>query len=386
MAKLALVTVILFFGLKSSMGLSYPNMISYGYGSCMSCHYNPFGSGPLTDYGRAVAASEIANRFFWSDSMADEEIAEHSGFLGSAELPAWLRPSLSYRGLYLIRDFSSANEEHEAIHMNAGIGLVAKFLNRDKLTLVAQFAYAPRPRVLGPEEKVDLYRSREHYVGYRLSREWGVYVGLMDKVFGIRVPDHIAYSRVITGLNQNDQSHGVLLHYSSQKLEFGLQPFVGNLVQDKELRQQGLSAMAEVPVTARARLGASALSSSSDFVDMLMYAAHSRIGVENGHSVMLEIGEVNRKTKQSGQSNKSHYLFTQSHYRILRGLWGFLTIEALRPDFNAKSYQYRLGPGIQFFPVQRLELRSDLYRTTRVSAEGSETVSWDLAAQIHVWL
>ena len=39
---------------------AYPEFIGYGYGSCLTCHYNGAGGGPLSDYGRSLFAVEIA--------------------------------------------------------------------------------------------------------------------------------------------------------------------------------------------------------------------------------------------------------------------------------------------------------------------------------------
>ncbi|MBC7464797.1 MAG: hypothetical protein H7256_02295, partial [Bdellovibrio sp.] len=36
---------------------AYPDFISYGYRTCITCHYNGQGGGALNDYGRAVWAS-----------------------------------------------------------------------------------------------------------------------------------------------------------------------------------------------------------------------------------------------------------------------------------------------------------------------------------------
>ena len=70
----------------------------------------------------------------------------------------------------------------------------------------------------------------------------------MDKAFGIRHPDHTAFNRGYSGfgLSQNDQTHGLLLHYNQQKYDLVSHFFVGNLNQDKELRQVGFSLMGRI--------------------------------------------------------------------------------------------------------------------------------------------
>ena len=79
LTKLLSVFLILLTFLYSKNAKSYPNFIGHGYTSCINCHYNPFGGGPLTVYARAVAATTISSRNFYPDSMTDERLANSSG-------------------------------------------------------------------------------------------------------------------------------------------------------------------------------------------------------------------------------------------------------------------------------------------------------------------
>lgn len=65
---------------------AYPDFIGYGYSSCLTCHFNGLGGGPLSDYGRSLWSAEIASRALYPKSMTDEDIGNQSGFLGSVPL------------------------------------------------------------------------------------------------------------------------------------------------------------------------------------------------------------------------------------------------------------------------------------------------------------
>ena len=67
--------VVFLFALNS---FAYPDFISYGYKSCLTCHYNGQGSGALNDYGRALFASEFTARTF--TSKKPDQLADQSGF------------------------------------------------------------------------------------------------------------------------------------------------------------------------------------------------------------------------------------------------------------------------------------------------------------------
>ena len=74
---------------------AYPAYIGTGYSSCLTCHYNPLGNGPINPYGRAVQATEMAGNLFGRDL---EELANNSGFV-FGPLPDGLQFQGSFRGL-----------------------------------------------------------------------------------------------------------------------------------------------------------------------------------------------------------------------------------------------------------------------------------------------
>lgn len=381
MLRLLLLSCVL--GLSTN-AYSYPQFIGHGYTSCITCHYNPYGNGPLTDYGRALAATMVTDRAMIPDRITDEELGQRSGFFFKQPTSSWFRPNFDYRGLWYKRDIDSENSEAEIIHMDANFTLVGKFME-DKLITVFNFGYAPDPRGRNGLEDEPNYRSREHYIGYRFTPKFGIYVGLMDKVFGIRIPDHIAFSRSTNGLAMNDQSHGILVHTGGEKWELGLNAFVGNLSQDAELRQVGGSAKFEYDVASKVRLGASVLSSKSDFLETYINAFHGKIGVGKGSALMIEIGETTKTQVSGGSETKSRYALTQGYFQARRGTYGIMTMEYFKQNLERESYVMRFGPGIQYFPFPRVEIRADIYNSRIFSDALVSEDTWDLTGQLHLW-
>ncbi len=215
--------LILFIAAGSVWG--YPNFVSKGYTNCLTCHYNPYGNGPLNDYGRAVAASAIAGRLFVSDSTSDDELADRSGFLFSTPKNKWFRPALDYRSLYLAAGLNNEGGAKEAfdnakwINMQMDANITLQFGKRNNFIISGTYGVVPHNSGLGREDQPE-YISREHYIGYRPFKELGVYVGKMDKIFGIRVPDHNAISKRYTNTNLSP-THGVMLHYLEKEYELG---------------------------------------------------------------------------------------------------------------------------------------------------------------------
>src|SRR5690606_34969840 len=197
-------------------------------------------------------------------------------------------------------------EQKRWINMQADARAILKFGENDRFVAVGNFGYAPLPesmKAAGESER----RSREHYLGYKVTPKFGVYAGLMDKVFGIKVIEHIAFSRVAPEVQQNDQTHGVLGHYLGEKWEVFAHGFVGNMTQDEQLRMKGGSLSVERTVFDIHRLGASFMSSKNNFQELLSYSGHARLNLKDGSAVLAEIGQVDRKTENGSDDRTMRY-------------------------------------------------------------------------------
>lgn len=383
---LSIVSVFSLFLTKNAY--AYPNFIGHGYNSCITCHYNPFGNGPINDYGRAVSATAISSRGFYNDSKPEDLIGKESGFFFKEATSKHFRPSASYRGLLLKRNFGEESEKTEYIHMQADVNLVTKFGQNDKFITSVSFGYAPVPRSLQNTpgaDSVKEYRTREHYIGYRPSPEWGFYAGLMDKTYGIRVVEHTSYARTTPQVTMDDQAHGVTMHFNKPQFEAGVNVFVGNLTQDESLRMKGAAGTFEYTLFEKNRLGLSALNQSNDYLKLTAYAAHIRSGLDNGSSIIFEVGKVDKETKMIVSEKTEYYANFQNHIKATRGTYILNSVEYYKNAID-KSYRVRFGPSIQYFPISKVELRVDLYNTRNFSQVVSVKDRWDLMAQIHLWL
>lgn len=370
--------------LISTSVYSYPQFVGYGYTSCVTCHYNPFGNGPLNDYGRALSATAVSSRWLIPKYVGEEELANKSGFLGSKPQNTWFRPSFDYRGLLIKRGLGQEGEDTEWINMMADANVVVRFDKANKFFISGTLGYAPKPAALEDTgEEVDTYRWREHYLGYRPSQRWGFYLGLMDKVYGIRIAEHTNFSRSITNLSQNDQSHGLQIHYAHPKFELGLNYFVGNMVQEDDLRQKGFSLKADYVVSHKSTTGVSVLKSENSYLEMYMTAFHYKTAVGKGSSFLAEYGQVATTEIQTQEEEKTVYGLAQAYLNGTRGLFIINSVEYLKEDTG--DYRLRFGPGIQFFPIQRLELRFELYNSRSFSESGSTKDTWDFLGQTHLW-
>jgi hypothetical protein len=363
---------------------AYPQFIGFGYNACLTCHYNPYGNGPLNDYGRGLSATTISDRILHNKGKSEEEIAKNSTFLYMESFHKSIKPSFDYRGLYLDRAVDKKDGESEYINMQADLNLVYLLQENTNFFVSISYGYAPKPKAL-QSEQIDTYRSREPYIGYRPNDSLGLYLGLMDKVYGIRIPDHIAFSRQTTGLAQNDQSHGLLLHYNNEKVEIGRHSFFGNLDQEEALRQKGASLKVESNLNKGFKPGISILKSRSSFIAQDLVSLHLKKAFTKGSSILLELGKQHNKNLSTHTTTKSTFLFMQNHIKLRRGTYFFVTSEYFKPSDNLENEIMRLGPGIQYFLHQGIELRADLYNTKSFNPAAATKDTYDFTAQVHLW-
>jgi hypothetical protein len=380
--KLVLVLIL---GLFSNYVLAYSQFIGHGYTSCLNCHFNPAGGGPVNDYGRAVSATAISSKVLYPKTWTEEDVANASGFLFRKPKQDWLRTQINYRGFQLVQNpGSKLAEQKRWINMQADARVILKFGENDKFVAVANYGYAPLPENLKGQQTE--WRSREHYIGYRFTPKFGMYAGLMDKVYGIKVIEHIAFSRQAPEVMQNDQVHGVMGHYVGEKWESFAHGFVGNLSQEENLRMKGGSIMVERTAFDIHRFGASVLSSRNQFQELFSYSTHARLNLKEGSAVLAEIGETNRKTENGSDDRTMRYGLLQTYLRPFRGLYFLTNIEYFKRDVKESDYTVRWGPGVQFYPMQRVELRFDAYNTRNFAPTSSSKDSWMYLVQTHIWL
>jgi hypothetical protein len=266
------------------------------------------------------------------------------------------------------------------------ISLVLKAGKKDWFWISATGGIVPQASVQnGVSTLLLIPTSREHFMGFRVAKPVTLMVGKMDQIYGIRIPDHTAFSRTMPGVAQNDQTYALAGQFAWKRVEFSAQIFVGDFLQPPDLWHKGISGQIEVEVAKEITLGASQLWSQNQYFRRLQTALHSRIGVSKGHSFLIEAGSLWPKAMVDGApvTNGGYFLF-QGSQRAVRGLHVIETIEMGREVFSSLyPLRLRISPGLQWMPIQRIELRADLTYALNL---GTDTPAfpgtWGLAAQL----
>ena len=378
--------VLFIFIVLSNRSWGYANFIGHGYTSCQNCHFNPFGGGQLNDYGRAVSATAISSGALYPKDWNEEKIAYTSGFLFRKPKQEWIRTQLNYRRFKLVNNPGGSNENVRYITMQMDARVTLKFGEKDRYIFVGDYGQVPELQAPPPATDEEDYRSRNLYFGYRPNQKFGLYAGLMDKVYGIRVVEHIAFSRTNPQITQNDQTYGVAAHFIKDDWEGGVHGFIGNFNQDVEYRQKGASTMVEKTIFKQHRVGGSFLASKSDFLTITSYSAHGRFNFKEGSALLTELGQTERTSHSVVPATTSRYGLLQTTVRPVRGVYLLANIEYQRADINQDDYLMRWGPAIQYFPIQKVELRGDIYNSRNFLTNNSTRDSWIYLLQTHIWL
>ena len=385
----------LFLLLLPSLSFAYPHYIGKGYHQCLTCHSNPFGNGPLNDYGRGVAATGLTDTIFNNKKTTNEELSHRSGFFFNSPKSPFFRPSVDTRTGNLNTSIESDEPEQKTIVMQADINFTFQFGENQKYFTSHTLSYVPADSAT----RGNLYKEnaqpgeaythmRENYFGARITENTGVYLGKMDKVFGIRVPDHNAVNRNLTDIpSQHDATYGAMIHYGQQLFDLGFQYYLGDFEKVEEFRSTGFSTKGEYSLTRDVRLGFSYLNETYENAngkpEYDAMAGIFKMGIGKGSSLLWEYGQKTKTT--NGLKISSNYFFMQNHIYIRKGLYYITTFQQSNPDTTSTTNFYSFSPGIIYMPMQRVEIRFDLTDTKTYSTTGVTKDTWSWMGQLHLW-
>lgn len=360
---------------------AYPSFIGYRQGSCVMCHANPVGTAVLTDYGRALLGGEISAKPPWSPNASDLELAAASGFVGRAELPNWIRPQARYVGR-----FDMVGVESGAVNSGSSPRVEMDLVVRPWrwLFLSANGAYAtPAETGYASPRK---FVSREHYLAVRPARGWGVYGGLLAMPFGLRTSYDQTFARANTGV-ADVRGHGVLLHQGGDRYDWMGYVSWGDLQKLAANRTKAASTTFEMESAENVRWGLSAGYLRTDFWNRYLGAVHARFGIDDGASILFEVGGFRSRVFPSETREPTElYLLIQSSTRFARGYHFLMTSEAGAPQLRGTvDRRFRIAPGLQSFLFTRLELRAELRATRIYGPSVNDTDEVDLNGELR-WL
>ncbi len=247
---------------------AYPWMIRHEYSGCVPCHADPSGGGLLTEYGRAQG--EILMRMQYGKPV--EEPGKLAEFLfGVVTLPESVllggdaREAVLYvkpegqpatKDIFLMQGDLEGQVAVSRVRANASIGFSQEGAFAASLTK-------------GSSNNIV---SRVHWLGVDLGddNQFLIRAGRMNLPFGLRTVEHVAWTRVYTETDSNDQQqYGAAFSWNVSHLRGEVMAIAGNFLESPDaFRQRGYSGYVEWDPIPKLTLGLSSL------------VTHANIGVD----------------------------------------------------------------------------------------------------------
>jgi hypothetical protein len=335
---------------------AYPQwQFSSGATRCNQCHFSPGGGGLITGYGRDAVGEELST-------------VEGSGaFLhGKVELPSALAIGGDVRAAFLAKDVQEPDGATRAVFpMQAD--LMVRLAVHDSVSIHASGGLRGRTRTsqdIVPDsnfQPIDASRfiSREHYVMWRQGGQ-GAYVraGRFYAPFGLRLAEHVVYTRRDLGFNMLEESYNLSGGYLTDAWEGHLTLFTPDFVREIGSEEGGVAAYAERRIlNDRGALGLQAKYAVGRGLDRWIGGLVGKYYIERLMTLLL--AEANLVHLQPDLVGSSNQFVGTGGFAVLpvRGLIITLLGERNQVDLKVRGSVWNAATGIvSWFPYPHVEL------------------------------
>jgi hypothetical protein len=262
--------------------------------TCSGCHLSPSGGGLLHENGLAVA--EAMSQFGTAPEV----------MYGTLPLPGWLALGGDLRGA--VGYFRTPDSTVTGFPMQADL-----YAHAASHGFSVQLTVGVRPaqwiRGNGTPGVIDRLWSREHYVMWQQhpGGNDGLYVraGRFLPVFGLRLVEHVAYTRRYGGMPLYAETYAAAVEYVTPAWEAHLTGFLEDPLIDPVSHGNGVAGYAEVRLTERLAVGGEAMLTVSDGLATLRGGATGKGYVPSADLlVQAELQLVHPQVRGGGAPNQ----------------------------------------------------------------------------------
>ena len=333
---------------------AYPRFqLATGVTRCQDCHLSPGGGGLVDDYGRLEAGDTV--------SRGGDGALLH----GAWSPPSWLQLGGDLR---VAGGVKQAGDEREALAFPMQLEAYAA---AGGAGLTAYVAVGVRGGARDPQPPlVERLASREHYVMYQRGARY-VRAGRFFPVFGLRTPDHTAYTRRYLGFGLLEEPYGVAAGWSGTVSEGHVHAYVPRPIAflGAGPRARGVAASYERRLADDlAAVGAQARIATTDVDRLLTVGVVGKRWFERAGLLLL--GELDLQHQDLGATLPGRWQLAaqaSATQTLARGLALGVTLHRWQPDLATRSGRDAVDLDVQFFPWAHVEL----HLLTRVSAQGN---------------
>jgi hypothetical protein len=317
----------------SSAASAYPQYIAKGEVNCVSCHHNPNGGGLATAYGHSEVEATFPDyvRVGWLEhfrsTIGKNEV---TGYNENDE--ATLQYDLGADARFLFLQVPLEVADDPAWTVIPMLGEVGGTLLYGPVQAYA--TVTPRPS--GIQRQQYQVASREHWLRAKLTDSQSLRVGRLVLPFGLRVPDHTAYTREDFGFNKWDQWYAAEWDMYTDAFTASAAVFTGVLIRERvSPGEGGLVASFAYNIGNAASIGVSGLAGLSTPTARVAGSLFARWRVFGQTYVMGEFAAQNVTSRVTNKTRlepaalfrvgtflfRSADLYAEFDGRTIQGFW-----------------------------------------------------------------
>lgn len=323
---------------------AYPEMVTHGYGNCISCHVSSTGGGLLTPYGRALSKELLSVKWPVKSANGTEQF-----MYDSISLPKKLNMGGDVRFLQMFMD-NQYESSGRGILMQADIEAAYTL---DKRTRIQ--ATAGRQEISNAKKITDQFISRRHWVNFLIGKEDNleehqIRVGRYFPAYGLNIADHSSQIKKGLGFDQGQETYNIEYAYLGESWNF-ISTLITGRPDKKELgKEEGGAIQLSYTLNSKNKIGTNFFTGiapnkgSADRKTMM-----GVYGIFSLTPKLYSLVEFDRSF--TPRKNYGLYEYLKFGYEYRQGLHLFLAAEYSRPSIYASQKTLKgLDVGVKVFP------------------------------------
>lgn len=334
----------------TSKAQAVPEMARFGYFSCNTCHVAPTGTGPLTPYGRSLAAERLST---WA--YKDEEQALHG--LGP-KLPEWLIVGGDVRYAQVHTE-TAQNRTDRRIRMQTDLALGVVL---PRLAIVG--AGGPHGETRSNPDLDGAWTWRQYFAKVDVTETLFVRGGRFFPRYGLGMPQHNLNIRSGLGFDQGQENGAIEAMWATESNELTVTRMTGKPRTDPEgSREQGWVLSYAYSLFGKHRVGASALTGRTGQDERLVYGVSGVFALSDQWFLMSEVDKQTRKPEQ-GNPSDALFVYNRLGYEPVQGVVPFLSSEVSVSDVRSgASRADTWALGAQWYPRPHFDFEGQVGAT-----------------------
>jgi hypothetical protein len=328
--------------ISGSVCHAFPELIRFGYNTCITCHVSPAGAGTLTSYGRSLSSEVLST---WG---TEKEAGFLNGQVDREKVESWVLMGGDVRAVQVHKEdeFVKAGR---FIKMQADIGAA-----------IVRGAWTASANLGAFEANTWVAKINNPYIMYRPLDQLSVRIGRFIPQYGIYIRDHIFFIRSFLGLAPGLERDTAEVQWTGEDWTSQISYSIDNVGLGKE---KSITAQVQRFFLGSHKIALNYWHGDAEAFKRDIYGAWSLFGFNKKNFLLTEFDLQQKNTTLL--TTKSFVGFSKYGHTFFKGFDGLIIAEMLQNDVhNSKTKIDRFGLGFQFFPRPHFEVSGSWLKQT----------------------